>query len=106
MSAVGLAVEPARGHARVQIGRVPGAHLQDVADVQPQQRLHVLIAGDLDLTDPPQLLPGGGVALERLLKVRPSRRRGAGPGERVAGGGVPRGGEGHHLLDPDRSALA
>ena len=54
---VGLAVQPARGHACVKVGGMTGAHLQDVADVQPQQALDLLIAADTNVTHAPELLP-------------------------------------------------
>ena len=73
VAAVGLTVETPRGHSGVQVGGVPGAHLQDVADVEPQQHLNPLVAAHPHVADAPQLLPGRDMLLERLARSQAAR---------------------------------
>ena len=51
------AVQAAGWHPRVEICRVPGAHLQDVADVQPQERLDLLVPAHANVAHAPNLVP-------------------------------------------------
>ncbi len=69
--AVGLAVQPARGDADVEVGGVRGEGLQDVEEVQPQDVAG--FAGDLEPGPAPQLLPGGAVVVPQF---REAGRRG------------------------------
>ena len=57
MPAVRLPVQAAGGQPGIEVGGVPGADLQDVRDVQPQQQLHALVSGHPHVAHPPQLLP-------------------------------------------------
>ena len=102
---VSLTVEAAGRHSGVQVGGVMRAHLQDVADVQPQQQLHAVVAWHADVAHPPELVPGRLMPRERLFEAGVAQRRRPSLRQCVADRGVTRGKEGHHLLNPHRDAL-
>src|SRR5258707_15011528 len=99
MTPVRLAVEAAGGYPGVPVCRVAAADLEDVADVQPQQELHPVVAGHADVASLPQLIPGRGVALERLAQAGRAQRRLSPLDQGVADRAVTRRGERHHPLD-------
>jgi hypothetical protein len=106
MPAVCLAVQTSSGNAGIQIGRVARADLQDVRDVQAQQQLHPLIAGQAQITHLPQFLPGTTVTFQRLGEARIAGDRLSGAPQSLADRAVVRGIEGDHLLNVHRLALA
>src|SRR5947207_1507974 len=84
---------------------VTRAHLQQVAGVEPQQVLDLAASEHVHVGYPPQLLPRQAMTRERLLEARTAPCPSPGLSQRVADGGVARGEEGNHLLNPDRRSL-
>jgi hypothetical protein len=105
MSAVGLSVEPAGRNPGIDVGRVTGAHLQQMTGVQVQQTLHLLIRWHLQVRHPPELLPRRPMPRELGLEAPRASRRRAGLRKRVTRRRIARGGEHDHLLHADRHAL-
>ena len=101
MPAVGLAVQAARGNADVAVHAVGRDRLQQVKNVQPQHRQYpvVLAAAQFERETRPQVRPREHVPPEHFVE----RVRGLQPvGHRyryIRGRVVPRGGDGHGLLD-------
>ena len=106
MPAVRLAVEAARGHARVVVGGEARADLQDVGDVEAQQVLDARLARDADVADVPQLVPRAPVTGEGLVEARVAGDAAARVLERLGDRAVARRVERDQLLDADRHALA
>ena len=101
MSAVGLAVESPGRNPGIDVGCVPRAHLQQMAGVQAQQPLHLVVRLHPQVAHPPELLPARPMPRELGLEVPAAARRRAGLGQRVAGRRVPRGGGHDQLLHAD-----
>ncbi len=103
--AIRLAVEAACGHAGVVVRGLPRAHLQQVCGVEAQQELDALLARERDVADLPELVPGAGLADERLVEGgipadALDRRL-----QRLADASVARAVERDVLLHPDRHPL-
>ena len=101
VSPVRLAVQTAGGGARVEVGRVWGANLEDVQDVKADQKLDPVIVRYLHVARVPQFVPGTRVPPESLLERAAATGRRSGVSQRFVYGTVARGVEGDHLLDPD-----
>jgi hypothetical protein len=77
MSAVGLAVESAGRNPRIDVGCLTRADLQQMAGVQAQEPLHLLVRLHLQVTHPPVLLPSRPMPPELRLEVPAAPRQGA-----------------------------
>jgi hypothetical protein len=97
--AVRFAVEAAGGDACVEVRGVRRADLQDVGDVQPDQKLDPGVFRNPHVANFPQLVPRAGVMLEGLGERRVTADVLAGVDQRLVYGSVARGVEGDHLLD-------
>ena len=105
VAAIGFPVEAAGGNARVQVGRVGGAGLQNVGGVEAQQELDPLVVGHPDVAVIPQLVPRTLVTVEGLLEGAQTSNRLLGIGQGFVDSLVVGGVERDELLDTNRSSL-
>ena len=102
VAAVGLAVDPSGGDAGVEIGGVGRTRLQDVADVDAQEMLGLVVAEHLHVARLPKPVPRLAVVREGGLERPRPGHRAVRPHERVARRGVARGEQRHRLLHGHR----
>src|SRR6266545_2847887 len=101
-----LAAHAARGHADVQAEGVGRDGLQQVEDVQVQDRLGPFVGTvQLDVEAVPEAVPGSLVAGQQLLEVLGARHQQPRVGTALGSCPVPGGGEGDDLLDGRRASL-